>query len=76
MQSKKHSAFESITNVVVGLILSFVIQLIIYPLLNIPVTLTQNVIITAVFFIVSFIRGYVIRRIFNLKAIKDANQLT
>ena len=74
MQSKKYSALESVTNVIVGLVLSFVIQLIIYPLLGIPVTLKQNFIITAVFFVVSFIRGYVIRRVFNLKSIKNANQ--
>jgi hypothetical protein len=64
-QSKKLSLIETTTNIIVGLITSFLIQLIIYPLLNIPVTINQNIIITIVFFIVSFIRGYVIRRIFN-----------
>ena len=56
---------ESATNVIAGLIISFVIQLIIYPILNIPVSINQNLIITFVFFIASFIRGYVIRRLFN-----------
>jgi hypothetical protein len=56
---------ESITNVVFGLIVSFLIQLWIYPALNISVSLNQNIIITIVFFIASFIRGYIIRRIFN-----------
>lgn len=65
MQSKKLSIIESLTNILVGLITSFIIQLIIYPILNIPVTLNQNIIITCVFFIVSFLRGYIIRRIFN-----------
>jgi hypothetical protein len=65
MQTKKHSALESLINIIVGLITSFVIQLYLYPLLNIPVTINQNIIITFVFFIVSFVRGYVIRRIFN-----------
>jgi len=65
IQSKKHSVLESITNVIVGLIVSFLIQLWIYPLLKIPVTLNQNIIITLVFFLASFIRGYVVRRIFN-----------
>ena len=65
MQSKRKSLIESITQTVVGLVISFVIQLVIYPLLNIPVTLNQNLIITAVFFIASIIRGYVIRRIFT-----------
>ena len=65
MQSKKHSIFETITNIVIGLIISFLIQLWIYPLLKIPVTIKQNLIITFIFFVASFIRGYVIRRIFN-----------
>jgi hypothetical protein len=65
MQSKKHSLIESLTNIIVGLVTSFLIQLAIYPLLNIEVSVNQNLVITAVFFIVSFVRGYVIRRIFN-----------
>ena len=64
-QSKKHSLIESITNVVVGLVISFLIQLIIYPALNIKVSINQNLFITMVFFLASFFRGYVIRRIFN-----------
>jgi len=66
-QSKKQSAIESLTNIIVGLITSFLIQLVIYPVLNIPVSLGQNVIITIVFFIVSFLRGYLLRRYFNKK---------
>lgn len=65
MQTKKHSLLESLINVIVGLLMSFLTQLIIYPLLDIEVSLNQNIIITSVFFIISFVRGYVIRRIFN-----------
>ena len=65
MQTIKNSILESVTNVVAGLITSFLIQLAIYPMLGIPVTITQNIKITIIFFIASFIRGYVIRRIFN-----------
>jgi membrane protein YdbS with pleckstrin-like domain len=64
-QSKKHSALESLTNIIVGLITSFIIQLIIYPALDIPVTINQNIVITLVFFAVSFLRSYFIRRLFN-----------
>lgn len=67
MQTKKQSAFESVINIVIGLITSFLIQLVIYPLLNIPVSLNQNIIITVVFFIASFARGYFVRRYFNYK---------
>ena len=65
MQTIKNSIYESVTNVIAGLITSFLIQIFIYKWLNIPVTINQNVKITIVFFIVSFIRGYIIRRIFN-----------
>lgn len=67
-QSKKHSALESIVNVVLGLLISFLIQIVIYPVLGIPVTLNQNIIITIVFFIASFLRSYLIRRFFNNKS--------
>lgn len=65
MQTKKHSLFESLTNVIVGLLMSFLTQMIIYPILDIEVSLNQNIIITTVFFVISFVRGYIIRRIFN-----------
>jgi len=64
-QTKIQSLIESITHTIIGLGTSIVIQLILYPLLSIPVTFSQNLIITSVFFIASIIRGYLIRRIFN-----------
>lgn len=64
-QSKKNSAIESFFNVVIGLIISFLIQLIIYPAMKIEVSINQNLIITFVFFVASFLRGYFIRRLFN-----------
>lgn len=64
-QSKKQSILESIVNVVSGLVISFIIQLILYPLLGVPLTLQQNFIASAVFLIFSMIRSYVVRRIFN-----------
>jgi len=66
-QSKLHSIIESITQTVIGLVTSIVLQMVLYPLLGIPVSFKQNLIITAVFFVVSIIRGYVVRRIFNNK---------
>lgn len=65
MQSKKYSFIESLTNVFIGLIISFLVQLAIYPILNIEVKLHQNIIITLVFTVVSILRGYVLRRFFN-----------
>ena len=59
------SIIEAVTNTVVGLTTSFIIQLIIYPTLNIKVSINQNIIITLVFFIVSILRSYIIRRVFT-----------
>lgn len=64
-QKKIISLVESVCNTIAGFIISFCIQIIIYPLLNIPVKFSQNLIITSVFTGVSIIRGYIIRRIFN-----------
>jgi hypothetical protein len=64
-QTKKHSLIESIIQTLIGLITSIIVQLILYPILNIPVTLKQNIIITIVFFVVSVVRGYLVRRFFN-----------
>jgi len=64
-QSRRRSALESFVNTVSGLLISFGIQLAIYPIMGIPVRLHQNVIITLVFTLASLGRGYIIRRIFN-----------
>lgn len=66
MQSPKLSLIESITQTLIGLVVSFLIQIVIYPLMDIPVKLYQNIIITLVFTIASIVRGYLVRRVFNL----------
>ena len=68
-QTKKQSFIESITQTIIGMIVSLCIQLVIYDVLNIKVTFTQNLIITFVFLVSSIVRGYIIRRIFNNKKI-------
>jgi len=67
MQTKKHSIIESIVQTIIGLATSVLIQVILYPMMGIPVTFSQNLIITSVFFIVSIIRGYLVRRWFAIK---------
>lgn len=67
MQTRKFSWIEAITNTLVGFLVSLLIQLAIYPIMDIPVKFHQNVIITCVFTGASILRGYLIRRFFNLK---------
>jgi len=64
-QTKRKSFIESIVQTTIGLGTSILIQIILYPMMGIPVTFSQNLIITIVFFTVSIIRGYFVRRIFE-----------
>jgi len=64
-QTKQKSLIESVIQTVIGLGTSIIIQCVLYPIMGIPVTFSQNLIITAVFFVVSIIRGYFVRRIFE-----------
>ena len=73
MQSKKYSRYESIANTIAGLVLSFIVQLLIYPFLNIEVTISENIFITFIFLCVSYLRSYTIRRIFN--SIKEQEEV-
>ena len=64
-QSKQKSFIESVIQTIIGLGTSILIQVILYPMMGIPVTFSQNLIITLVFFTVSIVRGYFVRRIFE-----------
>jgi hypothetical protein len=65
MQKRKYSFIESITNTAVGFLISLGIQILIYPALDITVSLQQNLLITTIFTIASIGRGYILRKIFN-----------
>jgi hypothetical protein len=64
-QKRLHSLMESMVNVVVGMLINFTAQLIIYPLMGINVSLNTNIVIMLLFTIVSVARSYAIRRWFN-----------
>ncbi len=66
-QSKKHSIYESVANTIVGLVVSYLVQLIIFPLYGIQISHSTNIQITFIFFVVSFTRSYFLRRLFNNK---------
>ena len=53
------------TNIAIGMFISFGAQLFIFPALGIPVTLNQNVLILLFFTVISFCRSYLIRRFWN-----------
>jgi hypothetical protein len=64
-QNRKTSLKEAITNTMSGFVISFLIQIILFPIMGIPVRFEQNIIITLVFTVAGIARGYTVRRIFN-----------
>lgn len=67
MQSKRQSLIETVTSIFIGLAVSFLTQIIVFPIYNLEVNFSQNLQITLIFTIVSIARGYFVRRIFNKK---------
>lgn len=71
-QTKLESAIEQICNVGSGMVIAYaVMELILAPALGIGITPMQNVWTTIVLTIVSVIRGYCWRRIFNKRMYRD-----
>jgi hypothetical protein len=64
-QSRTWSAIESVANVAVGYGIAVATQLIVFPLFGLHASLTDNLAIGAIFTVVSLVRSYVLRRVFN-----------
>lgn len=69
-QTKKHSFIESITNVAVGYGVALLSQIVIFPYFGIKVSLKQNMVIGCFFTVISILRSYVLRRIFNFITVR------
>ena len=71
-QSKRHSFYESLVNIAVGYGIALATQLTVFPALDIEVRLDQNIIIGAIFTVISLIRSYCIRRFWNWVHVRQA----
>ena len=67
MQTKKQSLIETLTNVGIGWFISFIANMLVLPLFGYNINLTDGVLISIIFTIISIVRGYVVRRWFNSK---------
>lgn len=67
MQTKTQSLIESVVNVLIGYTVALISQLLIFPMFDIHVTFTDNLLIGLWFTVISIIRSYTIRRWFNAK---------
>lgn len=67
MQTRRHSVIETLVGTFSGFVLSVTIwEMVVKPVWHIQTSFVENLSITALFTVVSIIRGYVVRRLFNL----------
>lgn len=64
-QSKKHSHYEILTNQAVGIILGWLIVFLLFPLFEHLSQVWAATISSCIFFVSSYARAYILRRLFN-----------
>jgi len=65
MQSRLMSLIEALVNVGIGYGVAVLTQLVVFPLFGITATLSENLLLGAVFTVVSILRSYCLRRLFE-----------
>lgn len=75
MQSRIESFIEQLISTAFGFIIALLSQLIIFPMYEIHIPIQTNLAITAWFTIVSIVRSYIVRRLFNYRTIKKLKGL-
>ena len=65
MQTRRFSFLESLVNVGIGYGVAVLTQVVVFPLFGIRVPLRDNLVIGAVFTVISVVRSYTVRRVFN-----------
>jgi len=65
LQTRTMSAFEAAVSTSIGFALSWALAGIVYPLCGIQATFRQTLIATIAFTILSVVRSYVVRRLFE-----------
>ena len=65
MQSRLMSLVEVASNIAVGYCVAILTQIIVFPLFGLRASLGENLLIGGVFTVVSLVRSYALRRLFN-----------
>ena len=65
-QSRVMSMIEAATNVVVGYLLAIATQIVVFPWFGIETGLAEHMTIGLAFVVVSLLRGYALRRLFEV----------
>ena len=64
-QSRRMSLIEAITNVAVGYALAVATQIVVFPWFDLHPSLSENLALGGVFTVISLIRSYALRRLFE-----------
>ena len=64
-QSRRMSMVEAITNVAVGYALAVVTQIMVFPWFGLHPSLGENMALGGVFTVISLVRAYTLRRVFE-----------
>ena len=65
MQSRKLSLIESVVNIAIGYLVAVLAQIVIFPIFGLQVTIGQNLKIGLCFMVISLVRSYFVRRVFE-----------
>ena len=65
MQSRLGSLIESLSNIAIGYLVAIAAQAMIFPLFGISASAREHAQIAALFTVVSIVRSYCLRRLFN-----------
>lgn len=68
-QSKTDSILEAVTNIFIGFMINFTANMAIFPLLGWQISVNQNIALGVCYTIISLIRSYSLRRIFNGRSV-------
>ncbi len=71
-QSRAMSLAESLANVAVGYGVAVLTQIAVFPLFGLSVTLTQNLLMGGLFTMVSIVRSFALRRVFEAIRVRSA----
>lgn len=64
-QSRTMSLVESLTNVAIGYGIAVITQILVFPLFGLSTTLAENMAMGAIFTVVSILRSFTLRRLFE-----------
>lgn len=65
MQSRKASMAEAVANTAIGYLVALAAQAVIFPMFGLHASATDHMAIGGLFTVVSLVRGYLLRRLFN-----------